>query len=292
MLIAAETRAVDQGHRLEQKSQDQQLKRAAVKGAGMTLWEANVLVDTVHEIYFTDVRNQPLRTGQMPYLCVAIGEGPGKPLSECQMVTVGLTLLDPQEDKDLLPFPGSSNLRKRVLTRITEEAREQGGLLTQEDCALLLHCDVRTIRRDIEELRESTGVFTATRGQVQDIGPGVSHKGVAIKHWLEGLEPGEVALRINHTLKAVERYTHTFSRVVYCRRRGFYDLQIALAVGISSASVQAYLAIYEAYKDDPHLKQRFEEIELIGASHFEAEDEKKGVPSPPLATNNRSGSRP
>jgi hypothetical protein len=109
---------------------------------------------------------------------------------------------------------------------------------------------------------------------------------------MDGMEPKEVALRINHTLKAVERYLHTFSRVVYCRRRGFHELQIALAVGISSAAVNTYLEIYEAHRNDSRHKQRFEEIELIGASHFEAEDEKKGAPSQPPATSSRNGSRP
>jgi ribosome-binding protein aMBF1 (putative translation factor) len=38
-------------------------------------------------------------------------------------------------------------LRQRRLMRITDQAREQGGLLSQEDLAEILMCDVRTIRR-------------------------------------------------------------------------------------------------------------------------------------------------
>ena len=45
-------------------------------------------------------------------------------------------------------------LRQRRLMRLYEEARDQGGLLSQEDLAELLMCNVHTIRRDIAELRE------------------------------------------------------------------------------------------------------------------------------------------
>ena len=59
--------------------------------------------------------------------------------------------------------------------RISAEAREQGGLLTQEDLAKILMCDVRTIRRDIADLRK-TDIVVPTRGTIKDIGPGVSHR--------------------------------------------------------------------------------------------------------------------
>ena len=216
----------------------------------------------------------------MRFECVAAGEGPGKPLKECRLVTVILTLIEPKEDLVLLRQQGQPARRKALIQRLTEEAREQGGLLSQEDLALVLHSDVRTIRRDIRELRETQGIHVATRGQIQDIGPGVSHKGVAIGHWLAGLEPVEVGRRINHTLHAVERYIHTFCRVVFLNRKGFHPLQIALTVGISSAGTRTFLEIYEAHRKKPEYARRFEEIDWIGAAHFEAEDLKKGGPSP------------
>jgi hypothetical protein len=175
------------------------------------------------------------------------------------MHSVVLTLFDLRGDREECSDPGAQALRQHRIQRLTEEARDQGGLLSQEDLALLLCSDVRTIRRDIRRIRETRGIFVATRGQIKDIGPGVSHKGVAIRFWLEGLEPVEIARRINHTLKAVERYIHTFCRVVYLRRKVF--------------------------------QRRFEEMDFIGASHFQAEDEKKGVPSQPPETRNSPGRR-
>ena len=291
MMMKAENHAEDQARRLELKTQDQRLKVLAVQGTGMSAWEADVLVGVTREVYFAEPGVGPLRTGQMRYECLATGEGPGKPIRECRMVTVVLTLIEPKEDLTLWHQQGLAARRKSLIQRLTEEAREQGGLLSQEDLALLLLCDVRTIRRDTKELREEQEIFVATRGQIQDIGPGVSHKGVAIAHWLAGLEQVEVARRINHTLHAVERYVHTFCRVVFLTRKGFHPHQIALTAGISGGGVKTFLDIYEAHRKKPEYARRFEEIDMIGATHYEAEDLKKGGPSLKLATSSTSGRR-
>jgi hypothetical protein len=162
---------------------------------------------------------------------------------------------------------------------MTEEAREQGGLLTQEDLAELLSSDVRTIRRDIRDLR-ATGVVAATRGQQKDIGPGVSHRGQAIRKWLEGMEPVAVARAINHSVGAVENYLEKFKRVAFLRRKGFDDYQTALTVGMSLASVKTFVAIYECSKNLPFFSSRLAEIEIVGSQNYLAQDEKKDSTSP------------
>ena len=60
----------------------------------------------------------------------------------------------------------------------------------------------------------------ATRGVLKDIGPRVSHKGVAIEHGLNGREPVDVARAINHSVQAVDRYLNDFRRVVCAVRQG------------------------------------------------------------------------
>lgn len=284
MSTRVNNQSADQARRSELKAQDQRLRQLAVEGAGISPWEAEMLVDVVKEVYLAEPGTVPLRSGQMRFECVTAGEGAGKNMTECRMKTVILTVLDPSEDPDLGLRQGAHALRQHRILRLTEEAREQGGLLSQEDLALLLACDVRTIRRDIRFQRETCGILVATRGQIDDIGPGVTHKAVAIRHWLEGAEPLSVANRIHHSLGAVERYIHTFCRCVFLLRQDFQPLQIALTVGISSAGVRTYLDIYELQKDQKAFASRFEEIDLIGKTHFEAEDQKKGAPlRPPIA---------
>lgn len=206
-----------------------------------------------------------------------INEPAGKPLKECQMKTVALTLIDSQDDQQL-PYrekEASITRRWRRLMRISEEARSQGGLLTQEDLSLLLMCDVRTIRRDIAELKKD-GIVIPTRGTVNDIGPGVTHKGIAICLWLEGKEPTEVAAAIHHSLKAPENYREKFKRVVYLRRsKGFTEFEISRTIGISLPATRSFLEIYGQYKNLGLFKMRMDDIELIGKNYSLAVDEKK-----------------
>ena len=287
MSIRIANSAEDQARRLRHKSQDARLAHLAVEGAGISAWEAGVLVDVVNEVYFTEPEERPLQAGQLRYVCVALSEGAGKPLQRCKQQTVVLNMLD-RDDPQVLAEKNAEGLRRHRIQRLTEESREQGGLLSQEDLAQLLCCSVRTIRRDIRQLREGHGIVVATRGQQKDMGPSVSHKGVAIRHWLEGSEPLEVARKINHSLHAVERYLQHFSRVVFLLGKGFEPLQIALTVGISSANVKTYLEIHEATHWQSRYADRFREIALIGEQHFTAEDEKKG---PASRRANSSGAR-
>jgi len=269
-----------QARRLKIKTLGQQMKRVAVNGAGLSPWEADVLVESIDEVYFSDPELQDLKVGQLKYSCVAAEEGPGKPLSQCTMVTVLLTLFA-DEDNDELPLHGKQGsvcTRRRRIMRLSEEAREQGGLLTQEDLGRLLMSDVRTIRTDIAALRNE-GIVVATRGQQKDIGPGVSHRGLAIRHWLEGKEPVEVARAINHSLGAVENYLEKFKRVAYLRRKNFDDFQIALTVGISVAAVKTFVEIYHEFKHKSFFSARLAEIELVGEQHYLACDEKKDLTS-------------
>jgi len=112
-------------------------------------------------------------------------EGGGKPVELCRMTPVVLTMLDGAD----LAAGGPQRLRQRRMVRLVEEARAQEGLLSQEDLARLLGCGVRTIRRDVRELRLRGGIHLATRGQEKDIGPGVTHRDQAVRLWLEGHEP-------------------------------------------------------------------------------------------------------
>ncbi len=275
-VIVSQSNRESQNKRLKIKERGQQMKQLAVQGTGLSHWEAKVLVESIEDVYFSDPELKEIGCGKMRYSCVSSREGAGKPLSECVMTTVTLTMMSPEDEEDL-PLEsrqGSIARRQRKIVRITDEAREQGGLLTQEDLAALLNSDVRTIRRDIASLRV-LGIEVSTRGQQKDIGPGVTHRGIAVRHWLEGKEPVDVARAINHSLGAVENYLEKFKRVAYLRRKHFSDYEIALAIGVSVAAVKTYLGIYESMSGSPFFSARMGEIELVGEQHYFAQDEKK-----------------
>jgi biotin operon repressor len=267
----------DQQRRIKIKSIGQQMMNLAVQGAGLSPWESQVLVQLIEEVYFSELNSKELKPGQIKYQCISNKEGAGKALKLCKMVSVNLTLFD---QKDQGNFSTDNNkdrsieLRRRRLVRITEEAKDQGGFLSQEDLAEILMCDVRTIRRDIKELKD-IGIVIPTRGQQRDIGPGVTHRAIAIRHWLDGKEPIEVAQQIKHSIEAVENYLQKFKRVAYLKGKKFTEFEIALTVGISVTAAKTFVQLYDEFKNAPFFKQRLEEINLVGGQYWQAQDEKK-----------------
>ena len=212
-----------------------------------------------YTIYFQGGLNRPWKDGQVRYQCVDIKAGPGRKLSECALVPTALTVIDVEKDREVLREFGAVALRRSKLMRIAEEAREQGGVLTQEDLGVLLACDERTIRRDIKMLR-AKDIHVPTRGYVQDIGPTLSHKGLAVRHWLQGKEPVAVARAINHSLAAVERYLEDFKRVSLLVIKGLDEIAIARAANMSPALVKSYQAMYQEAKTTPAYAYRFTEL--------------------------------
>jgi len=259
MMSLNESRGAQCDDRLCLKTQEQTLIRQAMEGAGLSRWEAAVLPRVVEDIYFQAGAHRPWKDGQVRYQCVAITAGPGRKLSECPLVPTTLTVIDVEKDRAVLREHGAVALRQSKLVRVAEEAREQGGVLTQEDLGVLLSCDERTVRRDIKELR-AKGIHVPTRGYVQDIGPTLSHKGLAIRHWLEGKEPVAVARAINHSLAAVERYLEDFKRVSLLVMKGLDEVAIARAANMSPALVKTYQAMYREAKDRPDYAYRFKEL--------------------------------
>jgi len=269
-----------QAYRLEIKTQLQQLQIAAQHGAGLSPWEARALAGIVDETFFQSCEAVTYRSGQLKYSCVKASEPAGKPLGQCEMVSVRLTLFD-REDRADLPAKGCqrcTDMRRRRLLRICDEAREQGGLLSQEDLGEILMCDTRTVRRDVAELK-GAGIIVPTRGTVMDIGPGVTHKAAAVRLWLEGKEPTEVALHIHHSLKATEAYLEKFKRVAYLVEKGFTLHEIARVVGISTAAAGTFRDMHAECRRKPFYKYRREEINVCGHEFWQAEGEKKSSPS-------------
>ncbi|QQK77822.1 DUF1670 domain-containing protein [Salicibibacter cibarius] len=95
--------------------------------------------------------------GQISRQVIAVHAKHGPRLRKLPMATVVLTLDSGKEDQDVRRIHGTKSLRHIRIIRITEEALDQGGILTQEGLSDLLSVDVRTIRRDIQALYPAKG---------------------------------------------------------------------------------------------------------------------------------------
>jgi biotin operon repressor len=190
------------------------------------------------EQYFELARD----VGQMTFLALSGDNPPGRPIAECRRVAVVLTL-DSPDDLEALRN-GIAALRRSKIQRLTREAQEQGALLTQEDLARLLCASRSTVKRDIAQLR-GEGIDVPTRGQIKDIGKGISHKGQIVQDWLAGYTFSQIKQRRWHSVHSIERYCLDFQRVIRLHKRDLKMADIRLSTGLSERLIKEYLALYE-----------------------------------------------
>jgi len=104
MIKRTDNAQAEQARRLKIKTQEQRLAKLTVEGAGLSPWEAETLTEVVKEVFFAEPQNNPLRSGQMFYECAEASEGAGKPLSECRLARVVLTIHDPESRRATPPL--------------------------------------------------------------------------------------------------------------------------------------------------------------------------------------------
>lgn len=199
------------------------------------------------------------RQGQMRVTVVSAEEPSGKPLAAMKKVSVVVTVDGGLEDLEVLKRFGVGGQRRVRLLRMTEEAVDQDGVLTQEDLARLCQSDVRTIRRDVLALR-GEGHWVPTRGVVKEIGRGQSHKAKIVEMYLRRMTYSEIVRRARHAASSVKRYVETFGRLVVLWQKGVCQPgEMAFVLGISERLAREYLALRERH-DTPEYRDRLEEI--------------------------------
>lgn len=270
-------RTKESTQRLELRSSAHTFTRIISEGTNCSPFEASIITDKAQEVFkLGDYQeDKALQSGQMIWQAISEDEPPGKPLRECVFKRIQLTLLAIDEDLEVLKSHGHSAKRGQQIVRMAQEAMDQGVLLTQEDLAMLLDCDVKTVRTDIKRYQQKYGIVIPTRGNKKDIGPGLTHRERAVELFIQGKDAVAIARDLNHSLKAIERYTQAFCRVVYCQGQLHNTLKTALVVGISVAAVIRYLGLKERYWNTSEYRERLVEIEEVGTRFWDYQDSKK-----------------
>jgi len=191
--------------------------------------------------YFEEYVGLVREVGQMTFLALSEDNPPGRSIAECRRVAIILTL-DSPDDLEALRS-GIAALRRSKTQRLTREAQEQGALLTQEDLARLLCASRSTVKRDVAQLRVE-GIDVPTRGQIKDIGKGISHKGQIVQDWLSGYTFSQIKQRRWHSIHSIERYCVDFQRVVRLHKRGLELADIRVSTGLSERLIKEYLALF------------------------------------------------
>ncbi|MBC7250806.1 MAG: DUF1670 domain-containing protein [Anaerolineae bacterium] len=234
------------------------------------------LLSTAKEMLVGGVPSSAVRPGQIRLVVASLKAPFGPSLADTEKVEITLTVDAGAEDAEVKRREKAEGLRRGRILRLTEEALEQGGVLTQEDLARVLKVDARTIRRDVRILK-AEGHLVQTRGVVKGVGRGQTHKVQVIELWLDREGYDKIARWLHHSPQAIKRYVSTFLRVVVLHRQGRSEEEIAFLTQSSVRLVKEYLAVYEAAMGVAHRREKLEEeLARVSARQEPSGEGKKG----------------
>jgi hypothetical protein len=245
------------------------LDRRQIKSSeGELLWElensyslspklsSSILITAKECLY----RDYQLKEGQIEVTVIGIEERSGKVIERMEKKKVRLTIDNGIEDIEILKEYGRISLRQIKIERITDEAIEQGVVLSQEDLSKYLGCTVRTIQRDIKAIKKK-GIEVVTRGYLHNIGRGQTHKVKIIGMYLDGKTYSEIKLTARHSVGAIKRYLESFTKVLIAQSKGIYEIkEISSVTGISEGLVKQYLELIRQSKKDKTRSENLKEL--------------------------------
>jgi uncharacterized protein YerC len=85
----------------------------------------------------------------------------------------------------------------------------------------------------------------ATRGQLRDLGPGLSHKTKVVQLWRWGLQFTQIEQRTGHSEAAIGRYLADFRQIAALPARGATVPEIRAVTGRSAALIAEYVGLYQ-----------------------------------------------
>lgn len=257
--------------RLKEKNLDQQFKNRIEKGVGCSPFVSEAICNVAREVYFPILdASYNFKPGQIMFTCLSAENGSSQTIKEASKVTVLLTLNNGDKDMAIRRKAGVKALRRHRIIRMSNEAYNQGGLLTVEDLAYqIFNLGERTINRDLAFLKKD-GEYPPLRSIIKDMGRTISHRVLIIKHWLSGDELSDLQRKYNHSFSSLENYISTFKRVIALQYEKYTIAKVAYLLKISQPLVKAYVEIWGKYKENA-LPHRLAEISDL----FSVIEEKK-----------------
>lgn len=211
-------------------------------GYNLSPIEAQVLARRVQQLVEEQLGTSRA-PGQITYQAIAVGEPPGKPLHQCRKVPVHLTVIGAQ-DAAVWASEGPHVLRRARVQRLVYEALAQEGALSQEDVACILGISRKTVQRVFGDFRKE-GVSLPSRGEIQDMGRGVSHKIPVIRKYVQDVSLSRISKALNkHGIDSMVRYLHHFALVMILDERGLSPAQMQSVIGISPKLIEEYRTLY------------------------------------------------
>lgn len=238
--------------RLMEKSTLHAIQVELQQGYNLSPVEAQVLAHRLQQLV-DEQTGCARQQGQITYQAIALDEPPGKPLRQCRKVPVHLTLVA-QGDAEVWATEGPETLRRLRVHRLTYEALLQGGALSQEDLACLMSLSLKTIKRIFAFYRQQDQRLPS-RGEIQDMGRGVSHKVPIIRKYVQDLSFSSISQHLRkHGISSMVRYLRHFTLVMILEERGLTPAQMESVIGISQNLIEQYQALYAELNVPEHAR--------------------------------------
>jgi hypothetical protein len=184
------------------------------KGAVTASAIINDLLALIEQYYrYTD--NSFLKQGQMVWHAVPVDEYPekGKSLAQTKLSPIVLDIITDSDIEDMKAPLHHRELRLKKIERWTTQAYDQGALLSQLDLAVLLTTNEYTAGQYVREFQNIYNRPLPTRGNIQLIGGGQTHKKEIIALHLKGYLVPTICQKTNHSKESVERYIRDFESI-------------------------------------------------------------------------------
>ena len=226
-----------------------------------------------------ELRDQTLQISRKPneviYYAISSNESPGKALSECQLNPVQIPWWT-DEDFQVLNLDSTRNLKWQKIMRFSSKVHNQGACLNQSDLAFLLGVHPAVIQK---QMKSHNSILLPTRGNVADIGPGMTHIEKILELFLQGYTETEIVRRTGHSYSSIENYISMFSRVVSLLERSMPLPLIRQTLGCSMKLVKKHVSIYNRY-NTPDYQFMLMQVRRIFDNLSTKNNSKKNEPIP------------
>lgn len=216
------------------------------------------------------LQNLSIPANSIVYFATSDSQKPGQPLEECDLKPAVITWWD-HDDLSCTDKDSTASLKWRKMCRFSSMASNCATYLTQYDLAFLLAVHPGVIQKAI---KEHPNVLLPLRGNMVDIGPGVSHAEKIISLYLQGYTETQIVYRTGHTYSSIENYLLAFSKVVAMIDRGLPLPLIRQTIGCSLHLVEKHAELYERF-NTPDYQFSLMQIRRAFDKHSSPESKKK-----------------
>jgi hypothetical protein len=202
------------------------------------------------------LREEFVRPGQMRWLVLKAGQkySKSKKLSEMQLIPVTLNLISPEDIEDRVMGVKKKELMDKLIVRLCTETKEQGGVLTETDIAILLRATITVISNHVTSYEKRTKKVIPRAGTEMDMGKSLTHKRLAFHNYKKKIPTSKNARLIDHTPESVDRYIKDGTRIEKLYEDGYSEWDMAFLTGLPIYVVKEYVEIIKSYEKEKNDK--------------------------------------